>query len=110
MFSKREQQLDNNLKLAYSLTWGQCAELLRLKLEGVKNYKTTKEAQDSMQLLKEIKNITFKFEEQRHIHHCVYMAKRNFYTTRKKPEASVNKFFDQFNNLVDVVEQCNGST
>ena len=98
MIFKREQQLDSNLKSAYSLIWGQCTELLRTKIEGVKSYKVIKEAQDAIQLLKEIKSITFKFEEQRYIHHCIYMAKKNFYTTRKKPEVSVNKFLDQFNN------------
>ena len=63
---------------------------------------------DPIALLKEIKAITFKFEEQKYICHSLHMAYRNFYTFKQLPETSNTKYLEQFNNLVDIVIQHSG--
>ena len=78
-------------------------------MEALTIYSAIKNAYDVIDLLKEIKAITFKFEDQRYTPHSLYMANRSFYLFRQKAEDTNTRYLEQFNNAVDVIEQYGGS-
>ena len=95
--------------MAYSLVWGQCTDLLRAKVEALNNYAQIKRDSHVLALLREIKGITFKFEDQCYVPHLLYQAYRSFYNLRQKPKDTNTQYLKQFNNTVDIIEQYGGS-
>ena len=108
-YFKCKNFLRENKKSVYSIVWGQCTDYMRQKLEAKENYETFNDAQDPFGLLKEIKSITFKFEEHRYIYHSLYESYRMFYAFRQTQEMGNTEYLEQFKNLVDVLEQHGGS-
>ena len=76
---KRRVFLCENMKTAYSLIWGQCSDLMRVKVQAHKEYDNFNKSQDPVELLKAIKSINFKFEDHKYIFHSVFEAYRSFY-------------------------------
>ena len=62
---KRRNTLKRNLQKAYSLILGQCTDLMKDKLKASTKWNDVQTKQDALELLNEIKTITFKFEEQK---------------------------------------------
>ena len=92
----------------YTLVWGQCTDLMRIKLEASSNFNTFKINVDVIALLQEIKSITFKFEDQKYIYHSLMMVYQNFYSFCQGQEITNTKYLEQFNNIVDIVEHHDG--
>ena len=107
-YIRRKSQLRENLKTAYTLVWGQFTDLMRIKLKASLNYDTLKKNVDVIAFLQEIKSITFKFEDQKYIYHSLMVAYQNFYSFCQGQEITNTKYLEQFNNLVDIVEQHDG--
>ena len=81
-YVKKKVFLRENMKTAFSLIWGQCSDLMRVKIKAHSDFNTFNEEQDPVALLKAIKSINFKFEEHKYIYHSVYETYRNFYVFR----------------------------
>lgn len=102
---KRSNMREENIQKVYSLVWGQCTEILQAKLGVLKNFKTIKDSYDAVALLKEIKGTTFKFEDERYLQHSIYFAWKNFYMLSQKDMDNNAQYLEQFQNIVDVLEQ-----
>ena len=76
----REESLQNNIVKAFALIWGQCTDSLKAKLESVPNWRDIYENKDSIRLLKEMKNIIYKFEDQLYPMCSLYRANQLIYT------------------------------
>ena len=51
-YVKHNTQLTENLKTVYSLAWGQCADILKAKVEALVDYANIKKDYDVIKLLK----------------------------------------------------------
>ena len=105
---KRQIALEENLKTAYTLIWGQCSDMMRAKIEASKNYSQMRSTYDSIMLLKELKDVTFRFEDQKYIYESLYLSYKNFFNFRQKNDMSITQYLETFNNMVDVMEQHGG--
>ena len=107
-FVKRKATLADNVQKSYSLVYGQCTELLKNKLRSTTKWRKIKNAQDVIALLKEIKNITFKFEDQKYPVLSVHNAKIAFYSFRQV-ELSNLAYLQKNKILVDIATSLDGS-
>lgn len=72
----------------------------------MKNFVEISEDADSMQLLKEIKDIIFNFQGQKYKYQSVHEAKRRFYLYYQERGTSFQEYLEKYQNLIDVVEHC----
>ena len=77
---KRRNLLKSNLQKAYSLILGQCTDLMKDKLKASTRWNDIKSRQDALELLNEIRTITYKFEEQKYLPLSIHNAKATFYS------------------------------
>jgi hypothetical protein len=105
----RLNMLETNLETVFTIIWGQCTPALQAKLEALSTFADIKDRYDAIDLLKAIKGITFKFEDQRYPQQSLYNAWRSFYLYKQKPEDSNAQYLEQFTNTVDVLEQYGGT-
>ena len=103
-YVKRVRMLDSNLRKAFSLVRGQCTDVMREKLESLKNFEDIKRNYDVLSLLEQMKVITFKFEDQKYPFSSVYYENKRFYNYKQAAEDTNNMHYDKLNNLVSVVE------
>ena len=80
---KRRNALKSNIQKAYSLILGQCTELMKDKLKASTKWEEIQSSQDALELLNEIKTITYKFEEQKYLPLSIHNAKATFYSFRQ---------------------------
>lgn len=62
-YIKREDLLLDNIQKAYSLVLEQCTDLLQSKMKQQTTWAAISSAQDTIELIKLIKSITFKIED-----------------------------------------------
>ena len=65
LYVKRDGILDDNLRKAFSLIFGQCTELLKSKLKSSVNWDAMSSTYDMFALLEAIKTIIYKFGDQK---------------------------------------------
>ena len=75
------------------------------KLEGLEKYKKTSDEQDAIGLLKLIKNINFKFEDQTYVYGNIYNSMRRLYNYSKAEDASITQHKEKLDGLVKIVDQ-----
>ena len=92
---KQSNLLDANLQKAYTLVLGQCTELLQSKLKQHPDWSTLQVNQDILALLKVIKGITYKFEDQKYMPLALYNAKIVLFTLRQG-RLSCNDYLEHF--------------
>jgi hypothetical protein len=68
----------------FSLLFGQCTENLRAKLESLTDWEEIKRRKQAIRLLKEIRNIIFKFEEQSYPMHSLFKANEAAYLIKQR--------------------------
>ena len=66
-YVKRDSILDENIQKAYSLMLGKCTELLKSKLKTTTDWTTVSTKFDILGLMKTIRSVIFKFEDQRYL-------------------------------------------
>ena len=66
-YVKRDSILDENIQKAYSLMLGQCTELLKSKLKTTTDWMTVSTELDILGLIKTIRSVIFKIEDQRYL-------------------------------------------
>jgi hypothetical protein len=99
--------LDDNIQKAYSLVIGKCTDLLQCKLKQQAQWSTISQGQDAIALISLIKNITFRFEDQKFLPLALYLSKANFYNLRQSNMTN-HEYLQRFQNLVDVAAAYNG--
>jgi hypothetical protein len=106
-YIKRDAILDDNIQKAFSLVLGQCTDLLQSKMKQQSTWASISTSQNVIELIKLIKTITFKFEDQKFLPLALYQAKANIYNLRQG-NMSNHDYLQKFRNLVDVATTYNG--
>ena len=78
-YVKRDSILDENIQKAYSLMLGQCTDLLKSNLKTTTDWMTVSTDFNLLGLIKTIRSVIFKFEDQRYLPLSLHHAKSNFY-------------------------------
>ena len=73
---KKETVLEENLKTAFSLIYGQCSDELRAKLESREDHAQVEAMSDSLGLLRNIRTVMFQFQSQCYTPLALHEAKQ----------------------------------
>ena len=104
---KRRSTLDENVHKCYSLLIGKCTDLLKIKLEQSHKWHSALETYDVMILIRIIRTITFKFDEQEYLPLALHQAKANLYNIRQGSLSNA-EYLEKFNNVVNIATAYNG--
>ena len=80
---KRRSTQDENVQKCYSLVLGQYTNLLKSKLKHSHEWHAALTNYDVLILIRIIRTITFKFDEQKYLPLALHQAKANFYNIRQ---------------------------
>ena len=72
---KQKRQLEVNIGKLYALVMGQCTNGLKAKLRSIDTYKVTDNNSDTIDIIKSIKSVAFKFEAHENIHVATFVLK-----------------------------------
>ena len=106
-YVKRDSILEENIQKAYSLMLGQCTELLKNKLKTTTDWTTVSTYFYLLGLMKTIRSVIFKIEDQRYLPLSLHHANSNFYYFRQN-NLSNPEYLEKFTNLVDMAESFDG--
>ena len=107
MAVKQEYLLHANLQKAYALVLRQCTELLQSKLKQHADWAMLQHDQDVLSLLKVIKGICYKFEDQKYVPLALDNAKHALFNLQQG-SMSCSDYLEWFCNLMDVVTTYKG--
>ena len=71
-YISRRRELEDNLQRVYTVAWGQCSEPMKSKLMSLEKFPECNSTCDCVWLLRSIRAITYKFDEQRDI--CLFLC------------------------------------
>jgi hypothetical protein len=100
-------QKENRQKL-FSLVWQQCTESMHAKIKAHRDYQTIETDLNGVDLLRVIKLICFKIEDEKYVPQKVHETKAAFYQL-KQGRDSDQAYQIKFLNTVQVIEQCGAS-
>jgi hypothetical protein len=100
---KQDTLLDNN-GLLYSLIWGQCSDPLKQKLKALTYMSNIQADSDGIRLLEAIKVTMMNYQHLKNPCHAIDVAVQRFGSFRQSKHMSVEDFYDQFTNIVDVLK------
>ena len=103
-YLSREKQLRGNMARLFSLTWGQCSKLLREKIKACQGFEEAQKNHQTSWLLCRIKEMSYRFEEQKYFFASMYDAKKKFFLMQQLPNQSVQDYHASFVNLVQPIE------
>jgi hypothetical protein len=89
---KREAHLENNLKSAYHLIWGQCSDDMRMKLKGRNGYSNAEKSSNPIQLLNLIKTSVFQVQEKKYPEQSARDALRRLLNCTQDKHASAQEY------------------
>ena len=78
-YTKDKKSLESTLVSLYNVVWGQCSKLLQNKLKANPLYDDFNNSSDVVTLLKEIKLLANKIEENTSTYDALHEAKSKFY-------------------------------
>ena len=99
---KRRSTLDKNLQKSYSLVLGQFTDLLKIKLKQSNEWNVASKTYDVLILIRIIRTIMFKIDEQNYLPLVLHPEKANFYNIRQGSLSNV-EYLDKFNNIVNIL-------
>ena len=70
--SKRVEKLRINLRTSYGLVLGQCTDYLHSRLKGQEIWEQTSNDLDLLEIIKSIKSLSHKYNENMEYHHVAY--------------------------------------
>ena len=106
IYMKRRSTLDENLQLSYSLVLGQCTDLLKSELKHSNKWNDASTTYDILILIKIVRTIAFKFEEQNYLPLALHQEKANFYHIRQGSLSNA-EYLEKFKNVVDIATAYN---
>lgn len=105
----RLQAYKSNKCSMYALVWGQCSESMHSKLKSTPAFVKMRDTNDSLELLKTIKGISYKFEAQDNIYMAIDDAKHLYYTYVQGQDETNASYLSKFKNIVEVIQHYGGS-
>ena len=112
-YGTREKRAGNlliNLSTAYGLVLGQCKDYLRLRLEGQEKWETMLNEQDLIGLLKIVKSLLHKYDEDTEYHHIAYQRLLRRFMLFRKGDYINSEYKQQFKEQIEVLEAYNGGS
>ena len=106
---KKRNKIADNLKRCYAIIWGQCTEFMKAKLQASANFAVMENTQCSIDLLKEIKGLVYKFDGQRYHPQALVDACDRFHRFFQGREMTNPQYLARFKSLVSVIEQYDGT-
>ena len=88
-YVRRFNQLRTNVRLAYSLVWGQCTIAMQEKISTHEKFKDLEKQYDVIELLKIIQNTVFQFEERKDSALALMKATKRLYGHFQHKEMSL---------------------
>ena len=103
-FVKIQNNLNDNIRKLYSVTWRQCRKLMRSKLIGLKQFESIDSNNDATSFLMEIKDISYEYKGYRNPYLALDDAKIALYIYYQKTNESNTLHCNTFQALVEAVE------
>jgi hypothetical protein len=100
----RKTKLKDNVKALYAVAWGQCSDAMKAKIKTSDKYEEGRNDSNVSWLLKEIRGVTFGFENQRTLPLSLQLAQQDFYSFKQGSEMSMPMFYQTFKSKVAVLE------
>ena len=102
------EKLRINLSTAYGLVLGQCTDYLRSRLEGQDKWEATSNERDLIGLLKSIKSLSHKYNEDTEYHHIAYHTLLRRFMLFRQGDYSNSEYKQRFNEQIEVLEAHTG--
>ena len=106
---KRTRKLEENIKFLWTVLWAQSSQAVRNRLEALNNYEKMKQESDGLELLIAIKDLLYNVQDRKYVPLSVHLAKRQFYLNSQGWSTSVTAYYEQFNNIIEMLEHCGAS-
>ena len=104
----KEDRYEMNKKALYRVIWTQCSTTMQTRLKGSEEYDDRDKKKDSLWLLKEIRNISYKFEAQDYVYRSLHNAKKQFHKYEQKRNETNAEYLNNFKNIIDVIHHYGG--
>ena len=102
--AKRVEKLRIIPRTAYSLVLGQCTDYLQSCLEGQEKWEVTSNERDLLGLLKSIKSLLHKYDEDTEYHHVAYHTLLQQLMLSRQGECSNSEYKQRFKEQIEVLE------
>ena len=106
---KRTRKLEENIKFLWTVLWAQSSQAVRNRLEALNTYETMKQESNGLELLVSIKDLLYNVQDHKYAPLSIHLAKRQFYLNSQGWSTSVAGYYEQFNNIIDMLEHCGAS-
>lgn len=103
-FVKRRKLYYENRDKIFTITWGQCSEALQAKLKGTKAFRTYNPIKCPISLLKDIKQVSLKFENVTFKAFAIYDAKMALAGFFQSKHDTLHEYYMKFKDLIDAME------
>ena len=94
------------MKSLWSLLWRQSSDAIQTRIEALPNFDTMQDISTGLELLQTIQRLMFNVQEQKYKVLSVHLAKCQFYLFKQEKNFTVADYFEQYNNLLKVLEAC----
>ena len=101
--------LTENLKTVYSFVWGQCTDVMRQKIEAMKDFKTLSSTADGLGLLRSIRDLVYNFQSQKYLPQALHESTNWFYFCQQGKHMTTQAYLELFQNTVDIIEHSGGA-
>ena len=104
IYMKRRSRMHENVQKSYPVVLGQCTDLLKSKPKQRNEWNAASTTYDVLILIRIIRTITFKIDEQKYLMLAIHQAKANFYNIRQGSLSNA-EYLKKFNNVVDIATE-----
>ena len=102
-YMAQRKWLKQNMKTTYIIIWGQCSDAMRARAEATTDFKAKSKNQDTIALLKVIKQVMLCCDTVKFSPHALRNAHRRFNTIEQGRMATPNEYLESFKNCIDVI-------
>ena len=105
---KRAEKLRIDLSTAYGLVLGRCTDYLRSRLEGQEKLERTTNERDLLELLKSVKSLSYKYDEDTKYYHVAYHTLLRRFMLFCQGYSINSEYKQRFKEQIEVLEAYNG--
>ena len=106
---KWTRKLEENIKFLWTVLWAQSSQAVCNHLEALNTYETMKQESDGLELLIAIKDLLYNVQDRTYVPLSIHLAKQQFYLNSQGQSTSIAAYYEQFNNIIEMLEHCGAS-
>jgi len=106
--SKKELILEENMKTLFSIIWGQVSDVLKHRIQALKDFKRMNSEGDALALLTALRNQAFNFQSQKDQAEALHEAVRRFYLINQGKVDSCQTYMERYENGFQVIKHIGG--